>query len=572
MTNPTPPRHHLAAVHEAVSARVPDRACIVFRGRRWSYAEVTARGRRLANALHARGLGGRLHPVDGSSGHESPHDHVAIYAHNGNEYLEAMLGAFEARMAPVNINYRYVTHELEYVLENSRSAAIVYHSAFAPTLAAVLPQLPHLRVLLQIRDDSGNELLPGAEWYEEALASAPATLPEWAGDWSPDDLYILYTGGTTGLPKGVLWRHADIHRTTMGGRAPITREPWPSLEAIADAAGALEHPTVLCPAAPFMHGSGHWVAFMGMNQGWTVVIQDVVTRLDAADLCRTVEREGVNYLQIVGDAFARPILDELEAHPHDLSSLRTVLSGGTALSPSLKARFMAALPHLTVIDSIGSSEDGGQGIQMTSAAGTTTSGTFTPSEGSVVVAEDLSRVLDRSDTTIGWLAKQGPDIPLGYLGDPAKSARSFPIVGGERMSVPGDRARWLADGAIELLGRESVTINSGGEKIFAEEVEAAVLRHPDVYDAIVTSRPSQRWGREVVAIVRLRDGASCTEAELATVAAEHIARYKLPKAWVFVPTIQRSPAGKADYRWAESTAAAITPDGAGSPPSLVPGP
>ncbi len=548
------PRYNLAAVHEAVASSVPDRTCIVFRGRHFTYAEVTDRSRRFAHVLRSHGIGQTLKNVDPASRHESPHDHLAIYCHNGNEYLEAMLGAFKARVVPINVNYRYVAKELQYVLENSGSTSIVYHSAFAPTLAEVLPQVPAIRALLQIADESGSPLLPGAQWYENALEAAPATLPNWAGEWSPDDLYVLYTGGTTGMPKGVLWRQADIHRTAMGGRVPVTREPWPSIESIADAAAAAT-PNIVCPAPPFMHGSGHWVAFMAMNQGGTVVIQDVVTRLDAADMCRTIERERVSYLQLVGDAFARPILDEMSTGSYDLSSVRIVLSGGTALSPALKERFVELLPGVTVIEGVGSSEGGGQGMQITTAAGSAASGTFTPSEGSVVIAEDMTRLLTPGDPAIGWLAKRGFDIPIGYLGDTEKTARTFPVVAGEVMSVPGDRARWLEDGSLELLGRESVTINSGGEKIFAEEVEAAIRTHPCVYDAIVTSRPSERWGQEVVAVVRLTDGAAVSEEELTETAARHLARYKLPKAWVFVKEIQRSPAGKADYRWAQGVAA-----------------
>ena len=554
MNTPAMPRHNIAAVHEAVAARVPDRACIVFRGRTLTFAEVTERSRRLANALHDRGIGGALRDNLPPAGHHSSHEHIAIYAYNGNEYLETMLGAFKARMAPVNVNYRYVAAELEHVIANSRSAAIVYHSTFAPTLADVLPRLPHVRVLLQIADDSGNDLLPGAEWYEDVLAAASPELPKWSADWSPDDLYLLYTGGTTGLPAGVLWQQGDIHRTAMGGRMPVTREPWPSLDAIAEHA-ATAVPQIVLPGAPFMHGSGQWVAFMAMNQGGTVIIQDVVSRLDPVDMCRTIEREGVTYLQIVGDAFARPILDELARGHYDFSALRTILSGGAALSSMSKARFIELLPHITIIESVGSSEAASQGVQISNAAGAAAAATFTPTEGSVVISDDRTHLLAPGDPNIGWLAKLGLDVPVGYLDNPAKTAATFTVLDGQRMSVPGDRARWLADGSIELLGRESVTINSGGEKIFAEEVEAAILHHPDVYDAVVSARPSERWGQEVVAIVRLKEGATPNPADLAEVASRHVARYKLPKAWVFTPTIQRSPAGKPDYRWAAEMAA-----------------
>ena len=515
-------------------AASPTASCIIFRDRRFTYADVTDRTRRLAHVLHDRGLGARPAGRVGLANHESHHDHVAIYAYNGNEYLEAMVGAFKARVAPINVNYKYVAEELRYVLQDSAAKAIVFHSSFAPTLTEVLPDLPDLRVLLQIADDSGNDLLPGAEWYEETLAAASGDLPPWADDWSPDDLYILYTGGTTGMPKGVLWRQADIHRTAMAGRDPVTGKPWASLDAIAEAAVANPAPHTTIPAAPLMHGGAQWAAFAAMNSGGTVVIQDEVTRFDAADLCRVIDREHVTYLQIIGDAFARPIIDETETGRHDLSSLRVLLSGGAALAPQLKERFLARLPQLMIIEGLGSSEGGGQGIQITKAGGPVSSGTFDVIDGSVLLSSDLTTVVEPGDDQVGWLAKRGDDVPLGYLDDAAKTARTFPVVAGKRMSVPGDRARWGADGTIELLGRDSVTINSGGEKIFAEEVEAAISAHPDVYDVVVAPRPSERWGQEVTAIVQLRDGAVATEADLASEASRHVARYKLPKAWVFV--------------------------------------
>ncbi|WP_007510905.1 acyl-CoA synthetase [Pseudofrankia saprophytica] len=556
-TETTTPQYNLATVNEAVAERVPDRASIVFRDRRFTHAQLAARTRQLAHVLADRGLGARPTGHGGPSTHESHQDHLAVYAYNGNEYLEAMLGAFKARVVPVNVNYRYVAEELRHVLRDSAAKAVVYHSAFAPTLAEVLPDLPELRVRLQVADGSGNELLPGSEWYEQALAQAPATLPEWAPDWSPDDLYLVYTGGTTGMPKGVLWRQADIHRTAMGGRNPLTRQPWRTLDELAEFAATNIAPQVVLAASPYMHGAGHWTAFLGLNQGGTVVIQDNVERLDPADICSAIHREKVTYLQMIGDAFARPIVEEMERGSYDLSSLRTVLSGGTALTPPVKTRLLARMPQVRLIESVGSSEGGGQAVQTTTAGGTSSTGTFSPTEGSVVVSADFARVLGPGDDEVGWLAKRG-DIPLGYLGDPVKTAQAFPIVAGERMVVPGDRAQRLADGTIKLLGRDSMTINSGGEKIFSEEVEAAIIAHPDVSDVVVASRPSQRWGQEVVAIVHLHRGASVSESDLASEAARHIARYKLPKAWVFVDAVQRTAAGKADYRWAVKVAAAAS--------------
>jgi fatty-acyl-CoA synthase len=538
---------NLGLVHEAIAARMPDRECLVFRDRRFTWGEVTERTRRLANALGGLGLGCHTERSE-LEGHQSGQDHLALYLHNGNEYLEGMLGAYKARLAPFNVNYRYVADELSYLLADAGATAVLYHAAFAPTLAEVLPSLPAVRVLIQVADESGNELLPGALDYEELLAGAspepPAVTP------SPDDLYILYTGGTTGMPKGVLWRQADIFVAALNGTDAGTGAEWTSYEALADGAtGGM----VYLPAAPFMHGAGHWVAFQGWDRGNPVVIQSVVERLDPADVWRTIEREGVTFLQIVGDAFARPLLKDLEEHEYDLSKLAVILSGGAALSVSAKEQLLERLPHVMVVDGVGSSEAGGQMSHVSTKDTGASTGDFAPIAGSLVLDEDLTAVLPPGHEGIGWLAKTGR-IPLGYLGDPEKTARTFPTIGGERFSVPGDRARLRADGVIELHGRDSVTINSGGEKIFAEEVEAAIMRHPGVFDVVVCGRPSEQWGSEVVAIVQLREGAEVDAEGIRTEAAKHLARYKLPKAVVFLPEVVRSPSGKADYRWAKQTA------------------
>ncbi|MEZ5217547.1 MAG: acyl-CoA synthetase [Ilumatobacteraceae bacterium] len=540
---------NLAAVSEAIAAAKPDAECLVWRDRRFTWAEFTERSRRLANYFLGRGVGGdeRTTPRSELQGWETGQDHLALYLTNGNEYLEGMIGGYKARLAPFNVNYRYVEEELTYLLRDSGARAIVYSSAFAPTLAAVLPNLPDLTVLVQVDDGSGHALLPGAVEYEAALASVTADRP--AAEWSPDDLYILYTGGTTGMPKGVLWRQADIYVGALGGHQNGTE--WEDLDQIA--AGAVGGMRFL-PSPPFMHGAGHWIALSGMHGGHVVVIQDETATFVADDVWRTVERERISFLLIVGDAFGRPLLDQLAKASYDLSSLNILLSGGAALSASLKAEFLEHLPHLMIIDGVGSSEAGGQLSHVTTKETGASTGTFTAGPGNVVLDDDLTRVLEPGHAETGWLAKTGR-IPLGYLGDQAKTERTFPTVGGVRFSVPGDRVRMRADGVVELLGRDSVTINSGGEKIFAEEVEHALMHHPGVYDVVVCGRPSERWGSEVVAIVRIREGHDVTEADLLAEAERHLARYKLPKAFVFRDEIVRSPAGKADYRWARGIAA-----------------
>ncbi len=531
----------VADIHEAIAASRPDEDCLVFRDRRLSWAEVTERTRRLANCLIGRGLG--VHRERSTlQGHETGQSHMAIYLHNGNEYLECMLGAFKARVAPFNVNYRYVAEELRYLLTDARAEAVVVHSQFAPVLAEVLPDLPTLTLILQVADDSGNALLPGAVWYEDALAQSSADKPPVTP--SPDDLYILYTGGTTGMPKGVLWRNGDANIECFGGSAADTIEGI-----VAEATGGLK--ALLAP--PFMHGAGHWMSFRTWNAGGTVYVQSVPDRLDPIDVWSMIEREALNFLLIVGDAFARPLLDELARGTYDLSTLTVLLSGGAPLSANLKDEFLKHLPTLMIVDGLGSSEAGGQLSHVSAGSGATT-GTFAITAGNHVLSENLDRELAAGEDELGWLAKSGR-LALGYLGDPTKTDRTYPVVDGIRYAVPGDRARLRADGIIELHGRDSVTINSGGEKIFAEEVEAAIKAHTGVYDCVVAGRPSERWGNEVVAIVRTREGYDVDEASLLAEAERHVARYKLPKAFVFVPEIVRSPSGKADYRWAKQTAA-----------------
>ena len=534
------PQFSVAEVHEAIAASRPDEVCLVFRDRRLTWGELTNRTRRLANHLIAQGLGCHT-DRNQLQGHESGQDHLAIYLHNGNEYLEAMLGSFKARVAPFNVNYRYVAEELQYLLNDSKATAIVVHSQFTPTLSEVLPELPELRFILQVDDGSGLPLLPGATWYEEALAAASPERP--AVEWSPDDLYILYTGGTTGMPKGVLWRNADANVECFGGSKADTLDAI-----IAEATGGLK--ALLAP--PFMHGAGHWMSFRAWNTGGTVFVQHNTERLDPEDIWSMVQREQLNFLLIVGDAFGRPLLDQLDKASYDLSSLTVLLSGGAPLSAGLKEQFLQNLPTLMIVDGLGSSEAGGQLSHVSVGAGATT-GTFPISPGNHVLSDDLTSELGAGDEELGWLAKSGR-LALGYLGDPAKTARTYPVVDGVRYAVPGDRARLRIDGIIELHGRDSVTINSGGEKIFAEEVEAAIKAHPAVYDCVVAGRPSERWGNEVVAIVRVREGFDVDDEGLRAEAENHIARYKLPKAFVYVTDVVRSPAGKADYRWAKQTA------------------
>ncbi len=536
---------NLGRIHEAIADAIPERECIVFRDRRLSWREVQDRTRRLANLLRSHGLGCHRER-DELSGWESGQDHVAIYALNGNEYLEAMVGSFKARCAPFNVNYRYVEEELLYLFDNSDARVVIYHARFAPMLEKIRDQLSGVKLWIQIADDSGNALLPGALDYEQALSDAsPAPPPD---DLSADDLYILYTGGTTGMPKGVLWRQEDI----FYGALTANWKPE-SLDEIQERVRNPKRVVRALPSPPFMHGAAHWVAFNMWHIGGTVIVNEKVDHLDPHDIWSTVEREKAGILLIVGDAFGRPLLDQLDARDYDLSSLFQLSSGGAILTAALKQEFLERLPHIRIMDALGSSESGSQANHASTRAGEATSGSFELAPGSLVLNESMDARLEPGSPETGWLAREAR-VPLGYYKDAEKSARTFPTVDGVRYSVPGDRARIAADGTLELLGRDSVTINSGGEKIFAEEVEQALKHHPGVYDAVVVGTPSERWGSQVTAIVQMREGVRADEEAMKDVARQHIAAYKLPKAFVYVDRITRAPSGKADYRWAKETA------------------
>ncbi|HYI61005.1 MAG TPA: AMP-binding protein [Acidimicrobiales bacterium] len=543
----------LAAAHEAIAARVGDRDALVWRGRTWSWAEVADRTARLAAVLRAHDVGPVADPAP--EPWASPHEHLALVLLNGNEYLEGMVGAARARAAAVNINWRYTAPEMVEVLDDASAAAVAYHGRYAEVVAdAVARMAVPPRLLLRVDDGSGDPLLPGALDYEAALAAAQPAPPDPA--WNGDDRYVLYTGGTTGRPKGVLWRQADFLTTCLGITA--------THDELVEAAGRERRLRAL-PAPPFMHGAAHWNALSAWMGGGTVVIQDVVERFDPGDVVDTCIREEATSLLVVGDAFARPLVAELRARPRPLR-LRHLLTGGTTLSAPVKADLLDLVPGLQIVDVLGSSETGRQAITRSGGASPGTApgarpairGSFRPEATTVVVSEDRSRVLPPDDRSLGWLA-QGGRVPLGYLGDPEKTAATFPVIEGARYSVAGDRAHWTDDGRVELLGREAACINTGGEKVFAEEVERALAHHPGVADCLVVGRPHERFGQEIVAVAAVRPGAVVELDALRAVAADHLAPYKLPRALVTVDAVRRSPSGKPDYAWARDAAVAAAP-------------
>jgi acyl-CoA synthetase (AMP-forming)/AMP-acid ligase II len=529
---------NLADLWERVADTVPDHEALLCGGRRFSYAQTDDRATRLAHVLRAQGVG------EG--------DHVALHLYNGVEYLEAMLAAFKLGAVPINVNYRYVADELRYLLDDADARAIVHHREFAPTLAALRTSLPQLTTFIGVDDgtpvDRTVDGALGLLRYEEAIATASDTRD--FGARSPDARYVLYTGGTTGMPKGVMWRHEDVFFGAMGGagggQMPITRPQ--------EIAERCREPRTRCvPACPFMHGTAHWMAFSTLFTGGTVVIP-TSRHLDASALWRLVARERANFLVVVGDAFARPLVDALgtpDGAALDLSWLRVLLSGGAILSPSVKQALVDRLPGVLVVDGYGTSETGGQGRSVAVAGGDIATGSrFRVDDDTAVLGDDL-RPLPAG--VVGRLARRGR-VPLGYYKDPEKTALTFPVVDGVRWSVSGDYAVREDDGSVTLLGRGSVSINTGGEKVYPEEVEAVLKAHEAVFDAVVVGVPDDRFGERVVAVVQPRPGNVPTLHDLQVHARQHVAGYKIPRDVVVVDAIVRSPSGKPDYRWARCAA------------------
>jgi 3-oxocholest-4-en-26-oate---CoA ligase len=539
--------HNLWEIFASVARACPDRDAIIWRERTVTYAGLADQATRLANLLTHAGLGSHRGRA-GLKPWEPGQDLAALYLLNGPEYLVATLACYAARVAPFNVNYRYVPAEITRLFRDANPAAVIYHQRYAPALGAALRGTGQRPVLLQVPDGSGHEPADGAVDYHAAIGAQPGALA--VRGHSPDDLYVLYTGGTTGSPKATLWRHADIWLAALGGET----QPEATLGELAQAAAG-GPPRRIVPNAPFMHGAAHWMALRALLSGGCVIVNSVVDHLEPADVWRTIEAHRADTTLFVGDAFARPLLDELQATAYDVTALRAIVVGGAFTSPATKQRILRLIPRAIVVDLAGATETG-SALRQVSAAGRPSSGRIFSSSPAVAVLDPQRRgPLAPGHEGTGWLAKSGR-IPLGYLNDPARTASTFPEIGGERWSVPGDRARLLADGSIELLGRDAQTINSLGEKIFAEEVEQAIAAHPDVQDVIVVGRPSARWGQEVVAIVAVRAGVAVTDAEITGRAAALLARYKLPKAIIRVPAVRRSPAGKADYRWAAGLAGA----------------
>jgi acyl-CoA synthetase (AMP-forming)/AMP-acid ligase II len=514
---------NLADLYEIVAERVPDRLAIVAGDRRLTFGDLDARATRFARYLQDIGV--------------RPGEHVGIYAVNRAEWVEAMIGCFKARTVPINVNYRYVADELRYLFDNADLVALVYEAEYAPLVASVLPGLPQLQHLVVIDDTSGVTAPDlGAVDYEDALASAP---PDRAFEpRSADDLYVLYTGGTTGMPKGVMWRHEDIFFAAMGGgnySGPGIETPEQIADNIAPTAG-----TSLA-LAPLMHGNAQWTMFIALFGGNTVVL-NTSRRFDADEIWDLVDREGVFVISLVGDAMARPLVDAL-AHRAPPAMLLAIVSGGAILSPAVKAELNERLPNTAVLDAFGASETGANGAVDTTEKGPR----FHMNEWTTVITDD-GKIASVGE--LGLLARRG-HVPVGYYKDAAKTAATFVEFDGVRWAIPGDRAVIEDDGTITVLGRGSQCINTGGEKVFPEEVEAVLKSHPDVFDAIVVGVPDDRFGEAVAAVVAPRAGRTPTLDELVAHARGALAGYKLPKRLLLVDEVARTPAGKPNYRWAK---------------------
>jgi fatty-acyl-CoA synthase len=535
-----------ATLWEALADAQPDHVAVVVGEQTSTWREFDDRAARAASALADRGVGIGTR--------------LAQLMFNCPEYLDSTYAAFKLRATPVNVNYRYKAPEIAYICNDAGAEVLVFHGSLGERVAEAVPRMPSVRVLLQV--DDGTPLVEGAEWYHEVVEAAePADRIERSGD----DILLLYTGGTTGNPKGVVWPHVDLFGalaftgyTSSGIEVPTTVEGVGRIAAELQAAG--KSPVMLC-APPLMHGTALFLAISAFVMGGSIVLLGGRS-FDADEFWELVARHKVTQLSLVGDAFARPLnaaLDAAEANDvlYDLSTIQRIASTGATLSAEHKRRLQARAPNAVILDMVGASEGGPFGVSMTMPGDEPAdTAVFTAPPNVVTIDEATGRPLERGSSTPGMLAFTGP-MPSGYWKDEPKTAETFRVIDGVRYTVPGDFATIAEDGTVTLLGRGSVCINSGGEKIYPEEVEVAARRHPNVVDANAVGVPDERFG-EVVALV-CSVSAPTTADEIVEMVKESIADYKAPRRVVFVDEVYRAPNGKADYRWARERAIRATP-------------
>ncbi|MFJ3222283.1 acyl-CoA synthetase [Streptomyces sp. NPDC086783] len=532
--------YNLADLFESVVDVVPDREALVYidhpgtgAERRLTYAELDTAANRVAHHLIDAGV--------------RPGEHLGLHLYNGVEYVQTVLACLKARIVPVNVNYRYVEEELVYLYRDADLVALVYDAEFTDRVAAALPRTPALRHLVRVGSLApGAVAAPGVDFRDAEAAGSPARgFPP----RSADDQFIIYTGGTTGMPKGVMWRQEDLFFSGLGGGAP-TGEPVASPQELAERVAAGGEGITFFPTPPLMHGTSTLTAFIGFNFGQRVVIH---RKFVPDEVLRTIERERVTSVSLVGDAMLRPLIDALGGplKGTDCSSLFSVSSSGAIMSETVREQFQALVPNVMLLNNFGSSESGFNGTATPDSG---------PDKGFRVRVNDRTRVVDPATHEPvavgepGRIAQRG-HVPLGYYNDPKKTAETFFHKDGERWVLLGDMATVDEEGVVTVLGRGSQCINTGGEKVYPEEVEQALKAHPDVYDALVAGVPDATWGNHVAAVVQLRRGAAEPSLEdIQTHCRSRLAGYKVPRQLVITDSIQRSPSGKADYRWARGVA------------------
>ena len=527
---------NIADLAEHAIDAVPDRVALICGDEKLTYAQLEEQANRLAHYLIDQGV--------------KKDDKVGLYCRNRIEIVIAMLGIVKAGAILVNVNYRYVEGELRYLFDNSDMVALVHERQYSDRVANVLPDTPNVKTVLVIEDGSDNDYqrYGGVEFYSAIAQGSPERD---FGERSADDIYLLYTGGTTGFPKGVMWRHEDIYRVLFGGTDFATGQFVEDEHDLAKAAAA-NPPMVRYPIPPMIHGATQSATWMSIFSGQTTVL---APEFNADEVWRTIHEHKVNLLFFTGDAMARPLLDALLANQdkgneYDLSSLFLLASTAALFSPSIKEKLLELLPNRVITDSIGSSETGFGGTSIVAKDAPHAGGPrVTIDHRTVVLDEDGNEVKPGSGVR-GFIAKKG-NIPVGYYKDEKKTAETFKTINGVRYAIPGDWALVEEDGTVTMLGRGSVSINSGGEKIYPEEVEAALKGHPDVFDALVVGVPDPRYGQHVAAVVQARPGSRPSLSELDRFVRSEIAGYKVPRSLWLVDEVKRSPAGKPDYRWAK---------------------
>jgi 3-oxocholest-4-en-26-oate---CoA ligase len=532
--------HNIADLFEHAVDAAPDNPAVKVGDRVVTYAELERDANRLAHHLQAQGIG------EG--------DHVAIYAKNSIEHVVAILAVVKIRATNINVNYRYVEGELDYLFDNADVVAVIHERTYAPLVAACFPRHERLRHAVVIPDvlapdDASDVSSYGGVLWEDALAGQSDERD--FGERSADDVHIIYTGGTTGFPKGVMWRHEDFWRVLGGGIDFYTGTPLTEFD---QSAQATDPRMVTFPLSPLMHGGAQAGLLMHLFAGHLTILEP---KFDPVRTWQIIDREGVQLIFMTGDAMARPLIEAYEAGDFDGSSLFAISSSAAIFSPPVKKRWMDAFPNAVFTDSIGASETGFQGMGLQDRDNISTDGPVVALGPDSVVIDEDDRLLDPA-TDVGRIGRlgRGGSVPVGYYKDPDKSARTFLEIDGRRYSVPGDFARIEEGGKVTLLGRGSNCVNTGGEKVYPEEVEMAIKGHPAVYDALVVGVPDERYGQAVAAVVELREDTTLELEDLRSFLRGHLSGYKLPRVLAVVDRIPRNATGKAQYPRAKEIALA----------------